>query len=292
MPGKPKTFDEIDTARKNVQGLQNYMKSAKQMMMYYNNAVLTDKKAVEALTFYKSLGYFEMNRFLLEDLELKIPMSLEAILKANIKQVDGVDSIAKQRKKAMVKFVKFNIKPLVNHISKLDELILNAPKMFTVPTNLYRGMSQDIDPGLECVDGKYFYTFKNYTSASFTPSVSKRFGSVLYTLILDGNCKGVYVNFFIRKNTNKFQDLSIDDEAEFIIGRGARFEVVSVEILPIKRPHMKYKDIACRDVHIFSSKHYILRFVSQPSRSELDQELQRVLKETKSTMLDRATFTI
>lgn len=288
----PNKFNAVDVAQKNVQGMEQYMEHAQTMMLYFNNSVLKDKLAIKALIYYKSMGYTEINQFLLNGIspQIQIPLGDD--------QKYSREDIEELRKKAMAEYIKVDLKQLVKHISKLDEMICNAPKMFTVPTKVYRGMGYDIQRDMECVNGKYFYTFNNYTSTSFTPSVSKTFmwgpGSVLYTLILDSKCKGIYVNFGLGDNVTAFQELMIDSEVEFIIGRGAKFEVVSTEVLPLKTNTrlLRYKDIACRKLDLFYSKHYTLKFVSQLTLDDLENNVQEKFKAVKKDLPRLATFTI
>lgn len=288
-------FNTVNTAQKNVQGFQQYMEHAPKMMQYFSNTILQDKLAIKALGFYKSHGYRSINEFLMGEYKPIVYVEL------------GDDTVEELRIKAFAKYIKNDLKPMVKMIAKLDELVINAPKMFTVPTHLYRGMNYDIQNDLECTNGKYYYTFKNFISTSYKASVSKSFmqssgSTVMYTLIVNNKCKGVYIpgiyNTGSPRNDINFQALAIDGEVEFLIGRGAKFEVDSVEFIPWKKAshgfpsELKYTEIACRQQDLFHRKHYVLKFVSQPTPDALKDTLEQSLKKGQNRYASRATFVI
>lgn len=293
-------FNTVNTAQKNVQGFQQYMEHAPKMMHYFSSTVMKDKLAIKALGFYKSTGYRSMNEFLMGDYNPTVPVELgeEPVSQKDVEEL---------RKKAFAEYIKNDLKPMVKMIAKLDELILNAPKMFTEPTNLYRGMNYDIQNDLECTNGKYYYTFKNFVSTSFKPSVSKMFmqssgSTVMYTLIVNNKCKGLYIpglyNTWSPDRETKLQNIAIDGEVEFLIGRGAKFEVVSVEFIPWKKAshgyasELKYTDIACLQQDLFHRKHYVLKFVSLPTPDALEDTLKQSSKKGQNRYASRVTFVI
>lgn len=284
-------FDTIAIAQKNSQGRRQYMEHASAMIKYFNEVVLKDKEAVDALGSYKLVTYGRLNAFLLQKLEPRVHIDVEKSRKSP--STSGHEWIEKLRQNAFQHYLNYELQPLVQMVSTLDRVILNAPQLFTNNIKVYRGMPIDIQDDIECQDGKYFYTFKNYVSASFTPSVSKRFGSVMYTLILDKDCKGMYVSSEMTRSTSTIQDLYLDSEVEFMIGRGAKFEVINVEVVPSKRAYLKYKDITCKDKkNVFYTKHYTLRFVSQPSKIELASGLKTLAESTKESLPYTVTYTV
>jgi hypothetical protein len=148
----------------------------------------------------------------------------------------------------------------------------------------------DIANEIYCDHGKYRVCMSNFVSTSFSPIVSQGFanGHTWYTILLNADCKGIFLNFGL-KEQSRFQDLSLDSEYEYLLGRGAVFDVVNVELIKYSKylttEPTRYKEIECRkEKYPFMIKHYTLSFVSQPTRKELSQSLSKRLAVARRQM--------
>ena len=59
----------FNTNKKNVSGKELYIKISKEMIKYYNEKVLKNKPALDALVYYKMDGYKAINNFLTKNLQ-------------------------------------------------------------------------------------------------------------------------------------------------------------------------------------------------------------------------------
>ncbi len=261
----------FDTSKKNTSGKEMYIKLSKDMTRYYNETILKNKAALEALRYYKFDGYSDLNKFLTRNLQSTLVVCAEG--KKGKKSDDSSEEspAVKSAKKA---YLKKTSAPLIKYVKQLDKIIAEAPTI-NETVHVYRGMGYDIISGTECENGKLYYTFDNFMSTSFTPSVSKRFtrGGCLYTLILDKGAKGIYIFFDASENLSSFQNVDVDHEAELLLPRGTKFEVVGLDFVHVPPQFYKFKDVPCIEKKFNFVKHYTLKFVGHASEKELKQAL-------------------
>ena len=262
----------FNTNKKNAAGKDVYTKMSKEMIKYYNEKVLTNKTALGALLYYKLNGYSSINNFLTKNLQPTLIVCAGKKEKVSADDGEELSPAVKAAKKAYLKRV---TAPLIKHIKQLDKIIAEAPTIITEPVHVYRGMGYDIIANTVCENGKMYYTFDNFLSTSFTASVSKRFtkGACLYTLILDKGVKGLYIFFDASKNLNSFENVYVDQEAEFLLPRGTTFEVVGLDFVHVPPEFYKFKDVPCVEKKLNFVKHYTLKFVSHASEKELTSSI-------------------
>ncbi len=264
------------------------------MIKYYNTFILKKKAAVDAIKFYKGAGYHEINSFL--TMQMQPTLMVNSVQPSPPKEQDRqqtsdkkfeLESMARRSTKEAYKSKV--IAPLIKHIKELDKVIAGAPSIIKEPLHVYRGMSYDIIADTYCEDGKIFYTFKNYISTSFTPSVSRNFatGGCLYTLILDKGVKGIYLSFEVTHKLKNFQNVYLDSEVELLLPRGTKFEVVDLEFVHMPPQFYRFKDVPCLEKQFNYVKHYTLKFVSLATEKELKQSLLQA-----SDVLEYQTTTV
>lgn len=270
--------EAIKICKTNAKGREWYRDNVKDMIKYYDSHIVSNKKYIETLRGYKQSNYESINGLLMK--KLKIPFYDQSTLLDlfQLPNAKGKMTMVKSVDDAVETFIDKHVvqkgKQTLNSIKVLDQIIGNAPKLTANGQVVYRGMNYDIYDDLVCEDGKFYFTTPTYMSTSFTPSVSERFldtskCATFYTIELPMKSQGLYIHWSLQ-HRRPFEGGEIDDEYEYILQRGSKFEVISVEFKPIesKVKHI-YSDIACVDKHPFYAKHYTLRLVGQPSLDDL-----------------------
>jgi hypothetical protein len=254
-----------------------YINLAEQMMEYYDKKIVNNKKKVDALNYYKTSGYKSINQILLKDCEYQF--SLYNILN----QQDSIE--AKLTVKDLLHQISVEysneLNMSIDAIKLLDKVIAEAPTIVNEEITVYRGMKADIYDDLVCEDKKFYYTFPTYISTSFAPNVSNQFkgrNGVFYKIILPSNTKGIYLPWDLRYKES-FGKKVIDDEFEFLLQRGSKFVVESIEYKPepTYKTFITYQRIPCEKEHPRFVRHYTLRLVSQPTIKQLQKNYKLLL---------------
>jgi len=268
-PTTPEVVTDFDThiSKMNSNGRTLYLKLSNPMVKYYNEAILKNSSAIKALSYYKGFGYKELNNF------LNFNTSAMVVFPSN-PDSDPQSVISKHTKDMKAAYSK-----IIKMVKSIDKIIAQAPKIVREPVHVYRGMNFDIIDDIVCENGKMLYTFTGFISTSFSPKISKRFAGsgCLYTLILDKGCQGIYLNFSATSKVKRFQELYVDDEAEFLLPRGSKFEVLSVDFVNAPPEFFKFKDIPCLEKQLKYMKHYTLKFVGHSSEEEQSLMLKKAL---------------
>lgn len=279
----PTLVNTFDISTKNASGKESYIKISSAMIKYYNTYILKKKSAVDAIKYYKGSGYQNINNFLTMQMQPTLmvgsspqPQDQEQ-RQENINTRFELESMS--RKAAKQAYKDKVIAPLTKYIKELDKVIAGSPNVIKEPLHVYRGMSYDIISDTRCENGKMFYTFQNYVSTSFTPSVSRNFanGGCMYTLILDKGIKGIYVSFEVTQSLKNFQNVYLDSEVELLLPRGTKFEVIGLEFVHMPPQFYRFKDVPCLEKKFNYIKHYTLKFVSHASDKELKQSLNQAI---------------
>jgi hypothetical protein len=270
--------EAIKTCKTNATGRESYREHVHDMIKYYDTHIIGNKKHIETLRGYKQSDYEYVNGLLMK--KLKIPLYDHSTM-LNLFQLPnakGKMTLVKSVDDAVDTFIDKHVlkkcKQTLKSIKVLDQIIGNAPKLTANGQVVYRGMNYDIYDDLVCEGGKFYFITPTYMSTSFTPSVSEQFldtrkCATFYTIELPMKSQGVYIHWSLQ-HRRPFEDGDIDSEYEYILQRGSKFEVISVEFKPIEsKVKQTYSDIACVDKHPFYAKHYTLRLVSQPSLEDL-----------------------
>jgi hypothetical protein len=300
----------FNTAKKDKKGQLDYDAIADKMIEHFNKNIIINKSFVDALNNYKGNGYIGINSLLYkQEIEVKQPNIADILLTEFVNYIheqnetqntSNVSNNTKTESSNLHKIRQIILKriyqqiytdkvvPVIDTIKTIDEIFIQAPELGFDNIVVYRGMSTDISTLLECKDGKYFITFPNYLSTSFKPSVSKSFSyngqGILCTIHIPSSCKGLYITWDL--NTRKqFDDLMIDNEQEYIIMRGSKFEVLSIENVRISSPrYITYNELKCTKAYPLIMKHYVLKLVQQPTIDEL--------KKSVDELYDTCSFTV
>jgi hypothetical protein len=272
----PPLVNKFNVSKKNAAGKEDYINMSSAMVKYYNTVIMKSKAAVNAVAFYKGSGYVQINNFL--TWKLQPTLLIKQPQPDNSKSSDNaLDKELEQHKATKDAYKKVAIAPLIKYIKELDRIIANAPNIIQQPLHVYRGMSFDIMSEAQCEDGKMVYTFPNYVSTSFTPSVSRNFanGGCMYTLILQKGVKGIYLSFEVTQSLKNFQNVHIDIEAELLLPRRTKFEIVGLEFIHMPPQYFRFKDVPCLEKQLNYVKHYTLKFVSHAPEQEMKESIVR-----------------
>jgi hypothetical protein len=268
---------------KNKEGKITYLALAKNMIDFYNDNVLNNKKHVAALQSYKWSGYNLINQILLQQVQQEI--SIQDILQAfNYQEKKSIDM--KKIIASTIAYMYQDIKEHIQTIKQLDVIICNAPTMIPETLTVYRGMSVDIYNDLQCVDKKFYYTCPTYMSTSLSPAITDFFvgsNGFKYIIHLPTTTKGIFLPWQI-DHSKDFGNATIDSEFELLLLRGSKFliESVSYEPEPLhKQRFLKYKNIPCYEKLPVFVKTYTMRLVSQPSLEELKKNYSKMMKDIK-----------
>jgi hypothetical protein len=250
------------------------------MIEYYDKKIINSKKKVEALNYYKNTGYITINQILLK--ECQYDFSLNNILHQHPKEdkvtvKDLLDLISKEYSEELTSST--------DAIKMLDKVIDDAPMILDNEITVYRGMKADIYDDLVCENKKYYYTFPTYISTSFSSNVSNSFrgrNGVFYTLILPPETKGIYLPWDLSYKES-FGKKEIDNEFEFLLQRGSKFVVESIEYKqePSYKGFSTYQSIPCEKEHPRFKRHYTMRLVSQPNMKQLQKQYKTLLAGVK-----------
>jgi hypothetical protein len=287
----PTITNTFDISKKNAAGKEVYVKISSAMIKYYNTYILKKKSAVEAIKFYKGSGYYDINMLLTMQMQPTLVVNPSNSAPHPQSQKDQQDPQRPQtsnarfelesmaRKAAKEAYKNKVVAPVIKHIKELDKIIAGSPNIIKEPVHVYRGMTYDIISDTYCENGKMFYTFRNYVSTSFTPSVSRNFANsgCMYTLILDKGVKGIYVSFEVTQSLKNFQNVYLDSEVELLLPRGTTFEVIGLEFVQMPPQFYRFKDVPCVEKKLSYVKHYTLKFVSHASEKELKQSLNQAI---------------
>jgi hypothetical protein len=269
--------EAIKTCKTNALGRQSYRDNVKDMIKYYDNEIVGNKAYIRTLAEYKNWEYESINGLLLK--RLKVTLEDNDIINLFVSRTaSGRKSIVQDIDDAVYNIINEHVtqkcSETVKKIKQLDHIIGKAPKLSADNLIVYRGANNDIYEDLICEGGKFYYTTPTYMSTSFTPSVSESFMdtskcATFYTIELPIKSQGLYIHWSLQHRI-PFENEEIDSEFEYILQRGSKFEVVSVDFKPIDaKIKQTYRDITCVDKHPFFAKHYTLRLVSQPTLEDL-----------------------
>jgi hypothetical protein len=282
--------EAIKTCKTNAQGREFYREHVKDMIKYYDTHIISNKKYIEVLRGYKNIDYQNINGLLMKKLRIPFHDNNSLLRLFQDPKAKGNLTLVKNAEDAVETFIDEHVVhkcvQTLKSIKILDQIIGNAPKLTANGQVVYRGMNYDIYDDLICEDGKFYFVTPTYMSTSFTPSVSERFldtskCATFYTIELPSKSQGVYIHWSL-DHRRPFEDGDIDDEYEYILQRGSKFEVVSVEFKPIEsRAKHIYSDIKCVDKHPFYAKHYTLRLVSQPSLEDLKKTYRSLVSKVQ-----------
>jgi hypothetical protein len=257
-----------------------YIDLAEKMTDYYDKKIINTKKKVDALSHYKHSGYAIINQILLGKCEYQF--SLDNILSQFRKE----DKVTMKEVLTYVSQEYYNeLETSMEAIKTLDKIIAEAPTILNKEILVYRGMTADIYDDLICENKKYYYTFPTYVSTSFSSHVSQHFrgrNGVFYTLILPPDTKGIYLPWDI-KYKESFGKATIDNEFEYLLLRGSKFLVESIEYKqePSYKGFSIYQNIPCEKEHPRYVRHYTMRLVSQPSIKQLQKQYKTMLSNAK-----------
>jgi hypothetical protein len=253
-----------------------YIELAGKMVEYYDKQIINSKKKVDALNYYKTSGYITINQILLKECEYKF--SLNDILHHHPKEDkltvnDLLDLISQEYAE--------DLNTAIDAVKMLDKVIDDAPMILDNEITVYRGMKVDIYDELVCENKQYYYTFPTYISTSFSSHVSSGFkgrNGVFYTLILPPETKGVYLPWDLSYKES-FGKKVIDNEFEFLLQRGSKFVVESIEYKqePSYKGFSTYQNIPCEKEHPRYIRHYTMRLVSQPNIKQLIKQYKTLL---------------
>lgn len=270
--------EAIKTCKTNALGRESYRDHVKDMIKYYDNDIISNKKYIDTLRGYKHIDYQSINGLLMKKLKITIYDDTTLLKMFQFPTAKGKMTIVDNTDDSVQIFIDDHVLPkcaqTLKSIKIMDQIIGNAPKLSANGQVVYRGMNYDIYDDLVCEGGKFYFITPTYMSTSFTPSVSERFldtskCATFYTIELPMKSQGVYIHWSLQ-HRRPFEGGEIDDEYEYILQRGSKFEVMSVEFKPIEsKVKHTYNNIACVDKHPFYAKHYTLRLVSQPSLDDL-----------------------
>lgn len=261
-----------------------YIDLAEKMIDYYDKKIITTKKKVDALNHYKHYGYSSINQILLGKCEYQF--SLDVILSQFAKE----EKLSKVTIKNLLPYISqeyytTDIKTSMEAIKTLDKIIAEAPTILHNDVVVYRGMTTDIYDELVCENKKYYYTFPTYISTSFSSGVSHNFkgrNGVFYTMILPPETKGIYLPWNLQYKES-FGKKIIDDEFEYLLLRGSKFVVESIEYKqePSYKGFSIYQNIPCEKEHPRYVRHYTLRLISQPNIKQLQKDYKTMLSSAK-----------
>ena len=204
---------------KNKEGKITYLALAKNMIDFYNDNVLNNKKHVAALQSYKWSGHNLINQILLQQVQQEISIQdiLQAFNDQEKKTIDMKKIIA-----STIAYMYQDIKEHIQTIKQLDVIICNAPTMIPETLTVYRGMSVDIYNDLQCVDKKFYYTCPTYMSTSLSPAITDFFvgsNGFKYIIHLPTTTKGIFLPWQI-DHSKDFGNATIDSEFELLLLRG------------------------------------------------------------------------
>lgn len=269
--------EAIKTCKTNALGRQSYRDHVKDMIKYYDTDIVGNKAYIRTLNEYKNWEFESINGLLLK--KLKISLEDDNIFDVFItRATNGRKHLVQDIDDAVYNMIDHHARQkcsaTVKKIKQLDEIIGKAPKLSANNLVVYRGANNDIYEDLVCEGGKFYYTCPTYMSTSFAPSVSEAFMdtskcATFYTIELPIKSQGVYIHWSL-KHRVPFENEEIDSEFEYILQRGSKFEIVSVDFKPIDaKVKQTYRDIVCVDKHPFFAKHYTMRLVAQPTLEDL-----------------------
>lgn len=256
-----------------------YIDLAEIMMEYYDKNIVKSKKKVNALNHYKETGYTIINQLLLGQCEYDFSLS-SVLHKLDVDKITLKDITNKITEDYLTELNK-----AVDAIRTIDKIIADAPTILDSEITVFRGMKTDIYDDLVCENKKYYYTFPTYISTSFSAKVSHNFKGrhgVFYTLILPPETKGIYLTWDLEHKTS-FGKKMIDDEFEFLLQRGSKFVVESIEYLqePSYKGYSTYQNIPCEKQHPRYVRHYTMRLVSQPTIKQLTKQYKSLFSNIK-----------
>jgi hypothetical protein len=90
------------------------------------------------------------------------------------------------------------------------------------------------------------------------------------------------VKLEVSKQYGNTLKMYVDDEYEYILPRGCKFEVLKIE--PVRISNIRYRtygELKCLNKHNLFIKHYILKLVKQPSADELKHSLKNMYIESR-----------
>lgn len=260
-----------------------YLNLAETMIEYYDKKIVNTKKKIDALNYYKHNGYTTINQILLKQCEYHF--SLYNILQQHEDKGDKVS--VKDLLETISNEYSEELNTSIEAIKTLDRVVAEAPTILNDEITVYRGMKADIYDDLVCENKKYYYTFPTYISTSFSANVSNNFkgkNGVFYKIILPPETIGIYLPWNL-KHKESFGKKLIDDEFEFLLQRGSKFVVESIEYKP--EPTYKsfgtYQNIPCEREHPRFIRQYTLRLVSQPSIKQLQKQYKTLFAGVKVT---------
>lgn len=276
--------EAIKTCKTNALGRQAYRDHVKAMITYYDNEIVGNKGYIRTLAEYKNWEYESINGLLLK--KLKVSLEDNDIINLFVtKAANGRKHLVQDVNDAVYNMIDehatHKCSETVKKIKQLDQIIGKAPKLSADNLIVYRGANNDIYEDLVCEGGKFYYTCPTYMSTSFAPSVSESFMdsgkcATFYTIELPMKSQGVYIHWSLQHRV-PFENEEIDTEFEYILQRGSKFEIVSVDFKPIDaKVKQTYRDIACVDKHPFFAKHYTMRLVSQPTLEDLKKSYRNL----------------
>lgn len=280
---------QFNTLKKDKKGKKDYELLSERYIQHYNENILNYKEYIDALQYYKGNGYSSINSLLFsKKMNIESKNILEVICSKYTEAIQNDSNQKTALKKVMntinLSLFNTNVVPVLEKIKTLDEIFMNAPTLDHDDIIVYRGVTTDIHYVLECKQGTYFVTFPNYLSTSFVPTVSKGFAGeqgVIFTIHLTKECKGLYINWDLNQGRD-FEDMYVDNEYEYILPRGCKFEVVKIE--PVRISNINYRtygELKCLNKHNLFIKHYILKLVKQPNIDDLKSSLKKMYNESR-----------
>lgn len=284
----------------NAKGTEKYEAKVQQFFDYFDKNIAYNKKNMDALKSYKTIGYESINGLLYKNMVIKTynlvglmnDMQKDKMETKNTTEIT-LDDICHEIG------IQQTIQTCIREIKILDNIIAKAPKLNTADgITLYRGMNYDIQHDLICGAGNekgvYYYTSPSYMSTSFKPSIAMKFADpqksgVVLTIKCPPRQKvlGLFVNWKI-DNKKVFENAEIDAEYEFILPRLTKFKLEKVEYVPYHEvyPTHTYRDLACRKqlLPALTIKNYVFTIVSQPTLTELTKTYKFIKKDVKFTI--------
>jgi hypothetical protein len=249
----------LDISKESKGNLNFYKKCISYYIDYFNNFILKDSDARNAIKTYKA-GYTDeslyQNEILLKYINIDLKEILEIVNDYGItklfnktkKQAKYQSLISYEMKKELLEYLNKNInnypqlsskyKQGVNLIKKMDKIISDSPSR-NEDIYVYRG-GLDITSELKCINNEFYYKNEHYLST--TPILSIAFGFfllyfkrkpyALYKIKIPGKFKCIPVPYIDTFENNVFRDS--DTQYEILIHRNSVFKIIKHELIEIE----------------------------------------------------------
>ncbi len=250
----------LDISKDSKGNLNFYKKYISYYIDYFNNFILKDSDARNAIETYKAGSSTDeslyQNDILLKYIYIDLKEILEIVNDYGItklfnktkKQAKNQSYISYEMEKELLEYLNKNInnypklsskyKLGVNLIKKMDKIISESPSR-NEDIYVYRG-GLDIASELKCINNEFYYKNEHYLSTTpilrsayeFFLKYFKRKPYALYKIKIPGKFKCIPVPYIDTFENNVFRDS--DTQYEILIHRNSVFKIIKHELIEIE----------------------------------------------------------